>query len=125
MSTNLQNQPQWPNLDDAFAQVQAYATRLSTVFHQQFHTELFHVEDHSEIAPTIVIKSDCGWNIKIVVTDAGYLIRYESEELGQVESTSLEALLNPGKSSVLMVHGGLRDCKRLSGGNRARTIQRR
>jgi len=97
-TTNAATQPQWPNLDDAFAQVEAYADRLSTIFHQKFYVELLHLKEQPEAAPGIFIYYGNGeWAVDVEVTNRGYVIDYAWEQLGRLESPSLEALLNPGE----------------------------
>ena len=97
MNAIPQNQPQWPDLDKAFAQVQAHAARLSTVFHQDFLAELFHVEEHPEAAPSIFVMSDGGAMAQVFVTETGYLIQYEWEEFTDAEAGTLEELLKPNR----------------------------
>jgi hypothetical protein len=98
MNVATQTYPQWPDLDDAFKQVSAYADRLSQVFHQDFYVELSHLAEQPEAAPGIFIYyGDGTWAVDVEVTDRGFVIDYAWEELGRLESPSLEALLKPGE----------------------------
>jgi len=103
-STETIQWPQWPDVDDAFKQVQAYAARLSTIFHQDFYVELSHLAEQPEAAPGIfVYYGDGTWAVDVEVTEAGYVIDYAWEELGRLESSSLEALLKPGEPTLAPV----------------------